>query len=91
MTMVESFVNDQRDDARPGLNIISSRLSSHLPQNWKSFKFLATGKISKEGGSVDRDFHSYRRKSSQSHYEENNFASFSDLMRFAIRNSLVEP
>jgi DNA-binding NarL/FixJ family response regulator len=89
MTMVESFVNDQRDDAArsehpiPGCPLTSREL--------EIVQLLATGKISKEvAASIGI---STRTVESHSNHimKKMNFASFSDLMRFAIRNSLVEP
>jgi DNA-binding NarL/FixJ family response regulator len=89
MTMVESFVNDQRDDSDrtehpiPGCPLTAREL--------EIVQLLATGKISKEVaaaiGISTRTVESHRNHI----MKKMNFGSFSDLMRFAIRTNLVEP
>jgi DNA-binding NarL/FixJ family response regulator len=89
MTMVESFVNEQRegepstDHPLPGCPLTAREL--------EIVQLLATGKISKEVaatvGISTRTVESHRNHI----MKKMNFASFSELMRFAIRNHLVEP
>jgi DNA-binding NarL/FixJ family response regulator len=89
MTMVETFVNDQRDDvARTDHPIPGCPLTA---REIEIVQLLATGKISKEVataiGISTRTVESHRNHI----MKKMNFASFSDLMRFAIRSNLVEP
>ncbi|MGD0427298.1 MAG: response regulator transcription factor [Candidatus Acidiferrales bacterium] len=89
MTMVESFVNEQRegeasnDHPLPGCPLTAREL--------EIVQLLATGKISKEVaatvGISTRTVESHRNHI----MKKMNFSSFSELMRFAIRNHLVEP
>jgi DNA-binding NarL/FixJ family response regulator len=89
MTMVDSFVNEQRegepstDHPLPGCPLTAREL--------EIVQLLATGKISKEVaatvGISTRTVESHRNHI----MKKMNFTSFSDLMRFAIRNHLVEP
>jgi DNA-binding NarL/FixJ family response regulator len=89
MTMADSFVNEQRED--------SARAEHPLPgcpltaRELEIVQLLATGKISKEVaaaiGISTRTVESHRNHI----MKKMNFASFSELMRFAIRNHLVEP
>jgi DNA-binding NarL/FixJ family response regulator len=89
MTMVESFVNEQRegepstDHPLPGCPLTAREL--------EIVQLLATGKISKEVaatvGISTRTVESHRNHI----MKKMNFASCSELMRFAIRNHLVEP
>ncbi|MGA8555058.1 MAG: response regulator transcription factor, partial [Candidatus Acidiferrales bacterium] len=89
MSMVNSFVNETRQG--------SSRTEHPLPgcaltaRELEIVRLLATGKISKEVaaavGISTRTVESHRSNI----MKKMNFASFSELMRFAIRNRLVEP
>jgi DNA-binding NarL/FixJ family response regulator len=89
MTMVESFVNEERegepstDHPLPGCPLTAREL--------EIVQLLATGKISKEVaatvGISTRTVESHRNHI----MKKMNFSSFSELMRFAIRNHLVEP
>jgi DNA-binding NarL/FixJ family response regulator len=89
MTMVESFVNEQRegepsaDHPLPGCPLTAREI--------EIVQLLATGKISKEVaatvGISTRTVESHRNHI----MKKMNFSSFSELMRFAIRNHLVEP
>jgi DNA-binding NarL/FixJ family response regulator len=89
MTMVESFVNEQRegeprtDYPLPGCPLTAREL--------EIFQLLATGKISKEVAATV-GISTRTVESNSNHILKNmNFSSFSELMRFAIRNHLVEP
>jgi DNA-binding NarL/FixJ family response regulator len=89
MTMVESFVNEQREGAPstdhplPGCPLTAREI--------EIVQLLATGKISKEVaatvGISTRTVESHRNHI----MKKMNFSSFSERMRFAIRNHLVEP
>jgi DNA-binding NarL/FixJ family response regulator len=89
MTMVESFVNEQHegepsnDHPLPGCPLTAREL--------EIVQLLATGKISKEVaatvGISTRTVESHRNHI----MKKMSFSSFSELMRFAIRNHLVEP
>jgi DNA-binding NarL/FixJ family response regulator len=89
MTMVDSFVNEQRegeasaDHPIPGCPLTAREV--------EIVQLLATGKISKEVaaavGISTRTVESHRNHI----MKKMNFSSFSELMRFAIRNRLIEP
>jgi DNA-binding NarL/FixJ family response regulator len=88
-SMVDSFVHESREDSSRAEHPIAG--CPLTARELEIVQLLATGKISKEVaaaiGISTRTVESHRNHI----MKKMNFASFSELMRFAIRNNLVEP
>ncbi len=93
VSMAENFVNfnSQPQAAQPGQSGTEVPSNSLTQRELAVIKLLAQGKSNKEAASVlgvsARTVESHRNHIMR----KMNFASFSDMVRFAVRNSIVEP